>query len=99
MAIPYGTGRWLTRSQYQKIRNKAKELGAHSEEINLSVMFHSVSFDHITVTFGFKPFQSFANFDNGNTWQGFELTPEIAEKIKDDMDRALKFISFLSEFQ
>lgn len=98
--IPYGTGRWLDRGQYQKIRNKAKSMGATSESICLSVLDHLVEFDYTQVSFAFKPFKACVNIINPTQdfMAGHFSTRGQADKIKADMDKALDFIEYLKEF-
>lgn len=92
----YGTGRWLTKNQYQRIRYKAKKMGAC--DVCLNVIWHFVNFGYTSVTFAFRPFQCHASIRDGNLWTGHFSDLEGAERIKANMDKALEFMDYLREF-
>ena len=94
--IKYGYDRWLTKNEYSRIRYKAKKMGA--TKINLSSIWHSVSFGYTSVSFVFKPFECHASINSGNLWKGHFSDKKGAEEIKKDMDKALEFMEYLKDF-
>lgn len=93
----YGVGNWLTKSEYEKIRRKAKKMGA--EEVDLNHIWHCVRFKHTSVSFIFKPLQYHVNIRNYHFFDGHFKDKAGADAIKRDMDLALEFIEFLKEFE
>lgn len=88
--------RWLTKNEYSKLRYRAKKIGAIN--ICFNTLWHSVSFEHTTVAFMFKPLQYHVNIKNGHYLNGHFSDKEGAEAIKRDIDKALEFIEMLKEF-
>ncbi len=96
MASYHGTGRWLTEQQYEQIRRKAKRMGA--KDVCLTSINHFVRFEYVYVDFAFHPFVAFANFCDGDPYEGSFSDEDSAERIKTNMDVALAFIDYLRAF-
>ena len=96
MAIAYGTGRWLTKEEYAKIRYKAKKMGA--TEVCLSAIAHHVKFKYASVSFSFKPLKYQVNLHSLDFFEGLFKDKAEADAIKAEMDLSLEFIEFLKEF-
>ena len=92
----YGTGQWLNKNEYAKIRYKAKKMGA--VDVCLSAIWHHVNFRHTSVSFVFKPLQYHASIRDGHFFDGHFKDKAGADAIKADIDLALEFIEFLKEF-
>ena len=90
------SNRWLTKQEYDRIRYKAKKLGALSSQFKY--IAHTVNFEHTFVYFAFYPLQYHVRIREkfGNT--GHFRTKAEADAIKRDMDAAIEFIEFLKEF-
>jgi hypothetical protein len=86
--------RWLTKEQYNKIRNKAKKIGA--DKCNFKYIWHKVHFGKVCVAFMFNPliYHFSVQCDTQQNWR--ESLVE-ADKLKIDISNAQKFIEYLKE--
>ena len=88
--------RWLDKNQYQRIRRKAKAMGAESTQFKY--ISHTAYFRLVTVSFAFRPFQASAFVKTVDYVNGDFHDPESAEELKAEIDKALSFIEWLREF-
>lgn len=94
----YGVGHWLTKQEYSKLRYRAKKMGA--DFVQLSCIWHDVSFGHASVSFVFKPLQYKLNVRGScSIYKGDFETREDVEQYAADMNKALDFVEFLKEFE
>lgn len=89
-------GKWLSRGEYARIRNKAKKMGAVDTQFER--IMHIVRFPRTTVSFAFYPLRYHVNIRYTNYFRGDFSTREEVDEIKRDMDVALEFIEYLKEF-
>ena len=90
--------RWLTKKEYDRLRYRAKKMGAI--DVQLRYIWHSVGFEHVYISFIFKPLQYKLKLRNScSAHQGDFETKEDVEKITADMNRALEFVEFLKELE
>lgn len=89
--------RWLTKQEYNRIRYKANKLGAN--DICLRYIDHQVTFGDTTVFFAFRPFQCETKVSTPIFPRGRGVVDRAsAQKVKEDIDRAVEFMEFLAEF-
>lgn len=68
-------------------------------DVCLSAIWHHVNFRNTSVSFVFKPLQYRADVLNAYFLKGHFTDKAGADIIKQDIDKALKFIDFLKEFE
>lgn len=96
MSYPEKASRWLTNNQYRRIKYKAEKMGA--KDVCLTAIYHSVSFEHTSVSFAFRPLQYHCTIIGKSIWTGHFSDKAGADAIKKDMDKALEFIEYLKLF-
>lgn len=83
---------WPTKSQAQKVRYHAKKIGC--KQIDLSVLWHKITFQHVFIYFIFKPLQYEVRFCDKS--QG--ITRSDMADIQSDLEKAFDFCDWLEDF-